>query len=153
MALMLLIMPQSNIYLCVGTLFGSVLFAELSSIIAWALPADCADYCEVEYDKKMSGILGAGALFALKLGMSIAGALVGWVLAASGYQANVQPGGDMVWAILLLISVLPAVFHFLGYMFLRLYTRDDGKMEEIKNTLEKRHAKEQHVVQAVPVEN
>ena len=153
MALLLLVMPQSSLYLCVGTLFGSVLFAELSSIIAWALPADCADYCEVEYDKKMSGILGAGALFALKLGMSIAGALVGWVLAASGYQANAQPGGDMVWAILLLISVLPAVFHFLGYMFLRFYTLDDKKMEEIKTTLEQRHGKEQQMVRAATVEN
>ena len=101
----------------------------------------------------MSGILGAGALFALKLGMSIAGALVGWVLAASGYQANAQPGGDMVWAILLLISVLPAVFHFLGYMFLRFYTLDDKKMEEIKTTLEQRHGKEQQMVRAATVEN
>ena len=59
----------------------------------------------------------------------------------------------MVWAILLLISVLPAVFHFLGYMFLRFYTLDDKKMEEIKTTLEQRHGKEQQMVRTATVEN
>ena len=153
MALLLLVIPQNNIYLCVGTLFGSVLFAELSAIIAWALPADCADYCEVKYNKKMSGILGAGALFALKLGMSIAGALVGWVLAASNYQANTQTGGDMVWAILVLISILPAIFHFMGYMFLRFYTLDDAKMDEIKNELQKRQNSNEEPIYSSTVKN
>ena len=135
-ALVLLIVPQSNILFCVGILFLSVLFAELSSIITWALPSDCADYCEVKYNKKMSGILGAGALFALKLGMSLAGALVGWVLAYAGYDPNATiVASDITWAILLLISVLPAVCHLLGYVFLRFYTLDDNKMKEIQMQL------------------
>ncbi len=141
LALALLLMPQNNIFLCVGCLFASVLFAELSSIIAWALPSDCADYCEVKYNKKMSGILGAGALFALKLGMSIAGALVGWVLAYAGYDPTSSiVSSNIAFAILMLISVLPAICHIVGYVFLRFYTLDDKKMKEIQLQLIERQA-------------
>lgn len=135
LALVLLVIPQNSVFLCVGVLFCSVLFAELASIIAWALPSDCADYCEVKYGKKMSGILGAGALFALKLGMSLAGALVGWVLACSGYEANGAVEGNIIWAIILLISVLPAICHIVGAGFLWLYKLDDNKMREIQKAL------------------
>lgn len=134
-ALVLLVVPADFTIASVAVLFASVLCAEMASIIAWALPADCADFCELKYNKKMSGILGAGALFALKLGMSLAGALVGWVLAACGYEAGVAPTSEMVWAILILISVFPAIFHFAGYGCLRLYKLNDAKMEEIKNAL------------------
>lgn len=135
-ALLLLVVPQNSVFLCVACLVASVLFAELCSIIVWALPSDCADYCEVKYNKKMSGILGAGALFSLKLGMSLAGALVGWVLAYAGYEANsTVVSTETAFAILMLISILPAICHFIAYMFLRFYTLDDKKMEEIKVTL------------------
>ena len=140
LALAILLVPQNAVYPCIGVLFLSVLFAELSSIIAWALPSDCADYCEVKYGKKMSGILGAGALFALKLGMSLAGALVGWVLAAVGYEPGSAVSPDIAWAILMLISVIPAICHFGGYLFLRMYTLDDSAMNKIRLELIKRES-------------
>lgn len=137
-ALLILLIPQSQIYPLVAMLFASVFCAELGSIIAWALPADCADYAELKYGKKMSGILGAGALFALKFGMSIGGAMVGWVLAACGYEAGVTTGTSITMGIILLISILPAMFHILGYLFLRAYPLTDKKMEEVKNELVKK---------------
>jgi GPH family glycoside/pentoside/hexuronide:cation symporter len=139
-ALCLFFIPADYLWLAVSALVLSTLFNGVGSIVTWALPADCADYCEVHHNKKMSGVIGAGALFAMKFGMSIAGGLVGWILSMVGYQANAAITPNISLAILVLISVFPAVFKYASYFFLRLYSLDDIETEKIKQELQQRYA-------------
>lgn len=135
--LSILIISPEQLTLGLFLIILSVIFAELGSIVCWALPSDCADYCEYKYSVKASGIMAAAGLFTQKVGFAIAGGIVGFSLALAGYDTNnITPNAS--FSILLLISVAPAVFHFLSFILLCFYPLNDHKMNEIKVALEQR---------------
>ena len=67
--------------------------------------------------------------------MSIAGALFGFILSIFNYEPNVAPTGSIAICVLILISALPAVCHFVSYFFLRRYNLTDDKMFEVQEKL------------------
>ncbi|GAA3585181.1 MFS transporter [Gibbsiella greigii] len=118
--------PQQTELACV-LLVVSVLMAEMGSIVIWALPSDCADYCEAKTGVKMSGVIAAGTLFSMKVGLALAGGMVGLVLSASGYQAGQAVSEDSMQAILWLIAGVPAIFHLITFGLLFMFKLDDKK--------------------------
>jgi GPH family glycoside/pentoside/hexuronide:cation symporter len=52
-------------------------------------------------------------MFALKTGLSLGGALAGWLLSAYGYKANVAQTAEALMGIRLTVSVYPALFFFI----------------------------------------
>lgn len=120
--------PQQTELACV-LLVLSVLLSEIGSIILWALPSDCADYCEAKSGVKMSGVIAAGTLFSMKVGLALAGGMVGFVLAASGYQAGQEVSSDSLHAIIFLIAGVPAIFHALSYGLLLFFKLGENKRQ------------------------
>lgn len=112
--------PQQISLACV-LLVVSVLLAELGAITAWALPSDCADYCEERSGVKMSGAIAAGTLFSMKVGLALAGGLVGFVLAASGYKAGEAVSTESMSAIMFLIAGVPVIFHGISLVLLMMF--------------------------------
>lgn len=51
--------------------------------------ANAADYGEWKFGRRITGLSYSGNLFALKMGMAVAGAAVGFSLGLFGYQAGV----------------------------------------------------------------
>jgi Na+/melibiose symporter-like transporter len=78
--------------------------------LIWAMFADVADYAEWTTGRRTTGIIFATILFALKAGLSIGGAIAGWLLSGYGYRANVQQTSHALLGIRLTASVYPAVF-------------------------------------------
>jgi Na+/melibiose symporter-like transporter len=68
----------------------------------------------------------ATILFALKTGLSIGGALQGWLLSGFGYVPNVAQTDSALLGIRLMASVVPAVFLVIvvGCMFRYSITRE-----------------------------
>ena len=83
-------------------------------------------------------ILGAMAAgyFALKLGMAIAGALVGISLGLLGYQAGVNEQTPLAtMGIIGLLTIGPAFSYLLLWWLMRFYKLDDKMMEKIQSDL------------------
>ena len=118
-------MSPGQIGLACALLVVSVLLAEIGAITAWALPSDCADYCEARSGIKMSGVVAAGTLFSMKVGLALAGGMVGFVLAASGYKAGQAVTPETMSAILFLIAGVPAIFHGISLGLLMMFKLDD----------------------------
>ena len=78
--------------------------------LIWAMFADVADYAEWTTGRRITGVIFATILFALKAGLSLGGALTGWLLAGYGYRANVQQTSEALLGIRLTASVYPAIF-------------------------------------------
>src|SRR4030095_9765299 len=78
--------------------------------LIWAMFADVADYAEWTTGRRITGVVFATILFALKTGLSVGGALAGWLLSGYGYQANVIQSEEALLGIRLTASVYPALF-------------------------------------------
>jgi Na+/melibiose symporter-like transporter len=78
--------------------------------LIWAMFADVADYGEWTTGRRTTGVVFATILFALKVGLSLGGAIAGWLLSGYGYRANVEQTPQALLGIRLTISVYPAIF-------------------------------------------
>lgn len=78
--------------------------------LIWAMFADVADYAEWKTGRRITGLVFATILFALKTGLSLGGAIAGWLLSGYGYQANVAQSANALLGIRMTISIYPAIF-------------------------------------------
>jgi Na+/melibiose symporter-like transporter len=98
----------------VGAAYGLELVRALSYAptipLIWAMFADVADFAEWKTGRRTTGVVFATILFALKTGLSLGGALAGWLLSGYGYRPNTVQTPHALEGIRLTISVYPAVF-------------------------------------------
>lgn len=109
-----------------GFLLGPV------AVLQWAMYTDCADYGEWKFGRRATGLIMAASLFALKLGVALGGAITGWVLSGYGFESGQIQSADTLGGILMLVSVIPAVFGVLGFVVMLFYPLTNEKMREIE---------------------
>ncbi|MFK9842595.1 MFS transporter, partial [Escherichia coli] len=63
-------------------------FHQMYQPFKWNMMANAADYGEWKFGRRITGLSYSGNLFALKMGMAVAGAAVGFSLGLFGYQAG-----------------------------------------------------------------
>ena len=82
-----------------------------TSALTWALYADVADYGEVKYGRRSTGLIYSASLFAIKSGILVGGFLVPLFLAQFGYikGATTQTVNALL-GIALAFSIGPALF-------------------------------------------
>ncbi len=78
--------------------------------LMWAMFADVVDYAEWKTGRRTTGVIYATILFALKAGLSLGGAIAGWLLSGYGYRPNVAQTPEALRGIRMTISVYPAFF-------------------------------------------
>jgi len=81
--------------------------------LLWAMFADVVDYAEWKTGRRTTGVIYATIMFALKTGLSLGGAIAGWLLSAYGYKANVAQTATALTGIRMTISVYPALLFLL----------------------------------------
>lgn len=108
------------------------------SPLVFAMYADTADFAEWKNRRRSTAMIFAAASFSQKVGGAIAGATIGFVLAALGYVANQEQAPDSVHGIVLLISLIPGVFALISVLVLKLYTLSDEKLLSIQTELKQR---------------
>lgn len=57
--------------------------------LLWAMIADVADYSEYKNYRRATGFVFAGVVFALKAGLGIVGAILGFLLSGFGYVSGI----------------------------------------------------------------
>jgi len=91
--------------------------------LLWAMIADVADYSEYINHRRATGLVFAGVVFALKAGLGIGGAILGFLLSGFGYVsgAGINQNATAIRGILLSSSLIPAVTFFIGVVALYFY--------------------------------
>ncbi|MFK3662428.1 glycoside-pentoside-hexuronide (GPH):cation symporter [Scandinavium sp. NPDC088450] len=110
-----------------------------SGPILWAMMSDVDDYGDWKFGKRLTGISFAGNLFMLKMGLAVAGAIVAWILAYTGYIANKpQQNEQTLQGIIIMFSLLPMVSYFISAWIVRYFKLNNTLLETIKVDLAKR---------------
>ena len=105
------------------------------SVLQWAMYTDAADYSEWKNKRRATGLIMAASLFMLKLGLTLGGALVGWMLAFYGFVANQPQTNEATKGIILLISIYPAVFGIIGVLLMLFYPLTNKMMISMEQDL------------------
>lgn len=113
------------------------------SVLQWAMYTDAADYGEWVNNRRVTGLLMAASLFALKIGLALGGALTGWILSGYGFVANVVQSADTITGIILLVSLFPAIFGIIGSALMLKYPLTNDTMMQIESELEERRERNQ----------
>jgi GPH family glycoside/pentoside/hexuronide:cation symporter len=111
------------------------------SPLAWSMYADTADYNEWRTGRRATAMTFAAATFSQKLGTALAAAMIGWVFTALGYVANKAQTPRSQSGIVLLMSIIPAVFAFLAVAVMLFYRLDNQQMTRIQSDLSERKEK------------
>lgn len=119
--------------------FGAAIFPTLF----FAMLGDAADYSEFKNGRRATGLVYSAGSFATKFGGGIAGAIIGFVLAAYNYngQDTVAIQGA-VPGIIMLMSWIPAIIALFAAGVMSLYPLNQKKMNEITIELNNRRLKE-----------
>lgn len=106
--------------------------------LLWAMMADVADWSEWKNDRRATGIVFSGIVFALKAGLGFGGAIGGWILAAYGYVPNAAQTAAALDGIRLSASLYPAITFAIGLLFLFFYRIDRDLEYRIADELSRR---------------
>jgi Na+/melibiose symporter-like transporter len=140
MALFILLPPDA-----VGTLFvleyaRALTYAPTIPLI-WAMFADVVDYSEWKTGRRITGVIYATILFGLKTGLSLGGAIAGWLLSSYGYRPNAVQTPRALHGISMMISVIPSFFFGIVIVCLLCYKIGKNLNLQIQDELAERRAK------------
>jgi glycoside/pentoside/hexuronide:cation symporter, GPH family len=129
----------------IGATFALEFFRALSFAptipLLWAMFADVVDYAEWKTGRRTTGVIYATIIFALKAGLSLGGAMAGWLLSAYGYKANMIQTATAQMGIRLTVSVYPAIFFFIVVLCMCFYKIGKKLNLQIQDELAERRTK------------
>jgi len=109
---------------------------QLPSPLHWSLMADVDDYGEWKTGKRITGISFSGNIFFIKVGLAVAGAMVGFLLATYGYQAGAsEQSPQAIHGIVMLFTLIPALGYLITAGIVRLLKVDRETMRMIQADL------------------
>jgi len=133
-SLFYILQPQDVILIYLVNIAVSFAWGPVS-VLQWAMYTDAADYSEWKNNRRATGLLMAASLFSLKIGLTLGGALVLYILDFYGYAANEVQTKESISGILLLMSFYPAVFGLIGVVLMFFYPLTNKMMVKIEQDL------------------
>ena len=106
--------------------------------LLWAMIADCADWGEWKNDRRATGFVFAGIVFALKGGLGIGGAITGWLLALYGYTPETATQPEVLLGIRKMIGFYSGGFFFMGVICMFFYPITKKVATRMSDELEQR---------------
>lgn len=108
--------------------------------LLWAMIADVADHSEYVNYRRATGFVFAGVVFALKAGLGIGGAILGFLLSGFGYVsgAGTAQTESAIHGIILSSSLIPTATFFIGVIALYFYPITKAYNEEMQAELTER---------------
>ena len=129
------VIPSANI----GMIFTVNILKSLSYAptipLLWAMMGDVADHSEWVNNRRATGFVFAGIVFALKAGLGFGGAICGAVIDAFGFVANTVQNASAIVGIKLTASIIPAFTFFIGVIALCFYPISKKLNEQIQEEL------------------
>ena len=108
---------------------------QMTTPLLWAKIADTVDYGEWQSGYRLTGVTYSTVIFFIKLGLAIGGAMAGWLLAAYGYQPDIEQSESVKSGIAQLFSLYPAAASVMVALIMRHYKLNNQRVEEIQQAL------------------
>jgi len=105
---------------------------DLHAPVFWSAIAETIDYGQVKTGKRVSGFAFGGISVCQKIGMGVAGGLVGVLLTYFHYQPNHEQSTFALTGIALMLSIIPGAFHLLMGLLMFGYRINDGYYTDVK---------------------
>jgi GPH family glycoside/pentoside/hexuronide:cation symporter len=134
-ALFVMFFIPSNLFYIIIGLVALVSFTQnLCAPLQWSMLSDVTDLEEKRSGRRLSGMVFSTNLFAIKLGIALGGAILGWFLAFNGYVggSEIQPAGA-VKAINMIYTIIPSVLMVFVVGLMQFYSLNDEKVAKLKN--------------------
>ncbi|MBN2011863.1 MFS transporter [candidate division KSB1 bacterium] len=128
-------LPPQSLVLIYSLNFIQSFFFGTVSVLQWAIYTDTADYGEWKFGRRATGLIMAASLFTLKLGLTLGGAIIGWMLDAFNFVPNAVQTPEAINGILIMISIIPGIFGLVGGGLMFFYPLKNKKMEQIEMEL------------------
>jgi len=120
--------------------------AGIMPVLFFAMLGDAADYSEWKHGRRATGLVYSAGTFAMKFGGGVAGAIIGFVLAAYGYDGmNEASIAEAIPGIKHLMSWIPALIIIPASIVMLVYPLTNFKLNEIETELQKRRSSEINV--------
>ena len=126
--------PEQLVIILILNLMVSFLFGTVSAL-QWAMYTDTADYGEWKFGRRATGLIMAASLFMLKMGLTLGGAIVGWILSIYNYVPNEAQTPEAMNGILIMISLAPALFGVLGGALMIFYPLSNKMLAQMEEEL------------------
>ena len=105
------------------------------SPLVFSMYADTADFSQWRTGRRATAMIFSAAAFAQKLGGALAGAMIGWLLASLGYVANQVQTGSSQEGIVLLMTLIPAIFAAIAVPLIYFYPLDEKQLKKLQDDL------------------
>ncbi len=128
-------LDRTNITLILVFQFIISIHAGIIFPLVWSMYADSADFSEWKNGRRATGLVFSAASMSQKFGASIGIAMVGWILALYGYQANVEQTEATQNGIRMMLSIYPAIGALLAAGFMAVYPLRESVLEKISHEL------------------
>ncbi len=135
--------PQDIVIIFALNIVVSFAFGPVS-VLQWAMYTDTADYSEWKNQRRATGLIMAASLFALKLGLTMGGAIVAWILDFYGFVPNEAQSIETTYGIINLMSIIPASFGIIGGLLILFYPLTNKMMIKIEEDLSVRRENERY---------
>ena len=113
--------------------------AAIMVVLFFTMLGDSADYSEWKSNRRATGLFFSAGTFAMKFGGGVAGAVIGFVLSAYGYDGtNASSIPEALPGIKLLMSWIPVIFLVISTAVMFIYPLTKSKMQEIESDLQSR---------------
>jgi Na+/melibiose symporter-like transporter len=137
MALFILLPPEAVSTMFILEYVRALTYAPTIPLI-WAMFADVVDYSEWKTGRRITGVIYATILFGLKAGLSLGGAMAGWLLSGYGYRPNAIQTAEALRGIRMIISIYPTVFFLIVIVCLICYKIGKNLNLQIQDELAER---------------
>lgn len=107
--------------------------------VFYSLLYDCCDIYELATGERKEGGLMAMALLAQTLGSAFASLVFGWLMQAIGYDGMSVPGLEQTQGILLINTIVSAVFMFVSVLILFRYKMTEKRFNDVKSAIAERN--------------
>jgi Na+/melibiose symporter-like transporter len=136
-----MLLPADGVWSTFLLEYARVLTYSPTIPLIWAMFADVADFAEWKTGRRTTGVIYATIMFGLKAGLSLGGAILGWVLGAYGYRPNVAQTPDALFGIRMSISIFPAICFLIVLVCLVFYPIGKKLNLQIQDELAERRRK------------
>ena len=129
-------LPPSQIWLIFGLNIIFSFIQNLTTPLQWTMFSDVVDYEEHRSGRRLDGLVFSTALFAIKFGLALGGAVVGWVLGMVDYapgQATQAP--HVLSTINALFTLIPCVLFLCMVALLTIYKLNSKLVNSIAREL------------------
>lgn len=108
------------------------------SVLIWAMYADTADYAEWKRGRRSTGLVFSASTMSQKFGWAFGAYVALNLMAQVGFEPNQTQTRESLEGLILLFSIIPAVFGILAIISSFFYPLNEKRVEEIESELKHR---------------